>query len=159
MVLVEGEFDDVRVGDEGGIGDWATCRDHWEVKIFAESAGEGVNKSWLKEGFIALDVDDVGGVLTGGGGFGNAVGAGGVIAAGEGKGGVDFLAEVGDALVIGGDEEFVELLALASAFEDVLEERFSKEWMKRLSGEACRGPARWDNAYYSCARLLNQDPP
>jgi len=158
VILIEGEFDDVGIGDEVGVGDWTACRDHGKVKIFPEGAGEGINESGLEEGLVALDVDNVGGVLAGGGGFGNAVGAGGVIAAGEGEGGVNFLAEIGDTLVIGCDEEFVEFLALASAFEDVLEKGFSEEWMEGLSGEACRGPARWDNAYYSCARLLNQDP-
>jgi len=130
VILIEGEFDDVGIGDEVGVGDWAACRDHGKVKIFPEGAGEGINESGLEEGLVALDVDNVGGVLAGGGGFGDAVGAGGMIVAGEDEGGV----------------------------EDVLEKGFSEEWMEGLSGEACRGPARWDNAYYSCARLLNQDP-
>jgi hypothetical protein len=67
-----------------------------------------------------------------------------------GRGHHDFPAEgkdgVADAVVVGGDQEVIELRATEAAFPDVLDERFSGEDVKGLSGEAGGPPAGWEDA-------------
>lgn len=70
------------------------------------------------------------------GGFRDAVGAGGVIGAGADGAGSDGVAEVGNAVIVCGDDEFIKLLAKGSTFENVLEEGLAKKGMEGLSGEA-----------------------
>ncbi len=94
-----------------------------------------------------------------GGGFGDAVGAGGVICTSADDAGPDGVAEGGDAVIVSGDDEFIELLALGGTLEDVLEEGLAQKGMKGLSGEAGRGPAGRDDANDLCVFLANIDPP
>lgn len=159
LVAVQGEFYDVGVGDEGGVVQRACGGDHGEAVVFPESEGEGVNKCGVKERFIPLDVDDVRGTVAFSSGFGDAVGASGVVTLGDDEGGADVGAEGADTLVISRDDEFIELLAEGSPLEDVLEEGLSEEWVEGFSGEAGRGPASWDDADDSCFFLLDMNPP
>jgi len=50
-----------------------------------------------------------------------------------------------DALVIGGEEDLIELRALPAAFPNVLDQRFPRDEMQRLPGEARRASASWEN--------------
>jgi hypothetical protein len=62
----------------------------------------------------------------------------------------DFSAEgkdgVADAVVVGGDEEVIELRAAEAAFPNVLDKRFSGQDVEGLSGEAGGPPAGWEDA-------------
>ena len=73
-----------------------------------EGGGEGIDEVGVEKWFVALDIDDVGGGYAMGGGFGNAVGSGGVIVAGDYGAGSDVFAEGENALIVCGDDEFVE---------------------------------------------------
>ena len=156
---VEDELDDVGIGDERRVIERAAGGDHREGRIVTELAGEGVDEFGIEERFVTLDINDVGGRIALCGGFGNSVGAGGVIGAGANGAGANGLAEVGDAVVVCGDDEFVEFLTEGGALEDVLEERFSKQGMEGLSGEAGRGPAGRDDPNDSCFFVANINPP
>ena len=156
---VEGEFDDVGIGNEFGVIEWTPGGDHGEGLILAEGAGEGIDEGRFEEGFVALDIDDVGGGLALFGRFGDAVGAGGVIGTGANGTGSDGVAEGGDAVVVGGDDEFIEFLAEGDAFENVLEEGLAKKGVAGLSGEAGRGPAGRNDSNDSCFFVANNNPP
>ena len=106
-----------------------------------------------------MNIDDVSGGFALRGGFGDAVGAGGVISVGVDGAGSDAGAEFGDAVVVGGDDEFIEFLTKRSTFEDVLKEGFAEEGMEGLSGEAGRSPAGWNDANDSCVSVVNVNPP
>lgn len=156
---IEGEFDDVGIGNELGIIERTPGGDHGEGLVLAKGAGEGVDEGGFEEGFVALDIDDVSGGLALVGGFGDAVSTGGVIGAGSDGAGSDGVAEVGDAVIVGGDDEFIEFLAEGDAFENVLEEGLAEKGMEGLSGEASRGPAGRDDSNDSCFFVANINPP
>lgn len=158
-LVIEDNLDDVRVGDESRVGDGAGGGDHCKVGLVTEGLSELIDEGGIEEGFIALNIDDVGGLGAMGGGFGDAIGAGGVIRLCEYEGCLYFFAEGSDAFVISGDDEFIELLALGGAFVDVLEEGLSEEGVERLSGEAGGGPASGDDAYDFCLGVGNDNPP
>ena len=79
------------------------------------------------------------------GGFGDAIGAGGMIGASAGDFCSEVFAEGNDAVIICGDDEVIEFGALTGAFENVLQKRLSEKRMKRLSGEAGGGPTGRDD--------------
>jgi hypothetical protein len=56
--------------------------------------------------------------------------------------GIEPAGGIGDALVIGGNDDFIHLLALAAALPDVLDERFSGDEVERLAWEPGGAPAR-----------------
>jgi len=101
----------------------------------------------------------VSGGLALGGGFGDAVGAGGVVGASVDDACADVFTEFGNAVIVSGDDEFIEFLAEGSALEDVLKEGLAEERMKGLSGEARRGPAGRDDPNDSCFFVANYNPP
>ena len=159
LVVIEDQFYDVGVCDEGGVIEGATGGDHGEGCILAKGAGEGVDEGGVEKRFVALNVHDMGGCGALGGGFGDAVGAGGMVGAGPDGAGADGGAKVCDAVVVGGDDEFIEFPAEGGAFEDVLEKRFAEKGMKGLSGEAGGGPAGRDDPNDSCFFVVNDNPP
>ena len=159
MVAVEGEFDDVGVGDEFWIMEWAAGGDHGESVVLAKGAGEGVDKGGVQKGLVSLNVNDVSGGLALGGGFRDAVGAGGVVTTGVNGTCADTFAEGGDAFVIGCDDELIDILTERSTLEDVLEEGFTEEGVKGLSGEAGRSPAGWDDPNDACFFVVYIYPP
>jgi hypothetical protein len=156
---VEDELDDVGVGDERGVIERAAGRDHREGGIVAEFTGEGIDEFGIEERFVALNINDVSWRMALRGGFGNSIGAGGMIGAGANGAGPDGLAEGGDAVVVSGDNELVEFLATRSALEDVLKKRLSKKRMEGFSGEAGRGPAGRDDTNDSWFFVVNNNPP
>ncbi len=158
-LVVEDDFNDVGVGEEGWVIDGARGGDHGEGLVFAKGAGEGVDERGVEEGFVTLNVDDVGGGLALRGGFGDAVGAGGMISASANGASAYGVADFGDAVIVGGDDEFIDFLTERSTFEDVLEEGFAEEGMEGLSGEASRGPAGRDDPNDACFFVVNINPP
>ena len=76
---VEHHLDDVGVGELGFVLEGGGGGDEVDAGIFGEEGGELVDESGLDEGLVALDIDEVGGIGVGGGGFGETVGAGGVL--------------------------------------------------------------------------------
>lgn len=125
----------------------------------AKGSGEGVDKIGLEEGFVALDIDDMGGGFALTGSFGDAVGAGRVVAAGANGAGSNGFAKAGDAVVIGGDDEFIDFPAEGGPLKNVLEKGLPQERMEGLSGEAGRSPAGRDDANDSCFFVVNYNPP
>ena len=111
------------------------------------SSGQLVDEGGVDERLVALDIDEVGGGGKLGGGLGNAIGAGGMLGGSHCDVGAEGFGGFFDALVIGGNDDFVELLTLLGALEDVLEKRFAAELKKRLPGEAARCPSGRDNSY------------
>lgn len=87
-----------------------------------------------------MDVEDVCGFGKISDGLGEAVGAGGVV----GRGHHGFAPEVrdggGDALVIGGDDDFRELSGRLAAFPNMLDQGLARDGMEGLAGEACGAP-------------------
>ena len=106
-----------------------------------------------------MDIDDVGGRFALLGGLRNAVGAGGMVVAGANGTGPNGFTKVGDAVVIGGDDQVIEFLTKGSAFKNMLEKRFSQQRMEGLSGEAGRGPTGRDDTNDSCFFVVNYNPP
>ena len=91
----------------------------------------------LEEGLVALDVDvDVGGDELGDGV--DAVGAAGEIGRGELDGPVVLVAEVGDFVGVGGDEDVVELRAGAGGLD-----RPRRAWVFRRSRGGPCGAGGW----------------
>ena len=86
------------------------------------------------------------GIGAGFSGFGDAIGATGMIRSGHG----DFCAEIagglGNPFVVGGDHRLIEVFGLLAALPNVLDQRFSADHMKRLAREARGAPARWEDA-------------
>jgi hypothetical protein len=127
--------------------------------IIAHLAGEGIDEGRVKERFVALNVNNMGGGLALGGGFGDAVGATGMVDAGADGACPDGVAKAGNAVVICGNDEFINFPALGSSFKNVLQERLSEEGVEGLSGEAGRGPAGRDDTNDSCFFVAYIIPP
>lgn len=101
---------------------------------------ELIDETGRDEWFITLDIDDVGGVGKVGKCLGEAICAGEV-----GCGCHDgFSAEVCncfvDALIIGGDDDFVEGGGVFATIPDVLDEGFSGDEVERFSGKPRGAP-------------------
>ena len=60
--------------------------------------------------------------------------------------GPDVFAKIENALVVGGDDEFIEFGALGSTLKNMLQEGFSQKRMQGLSGEAGGGPTGRNDA-------------
>lgn len=130
----------------GGVFDGGCCGDEVDAGVGGEEVGELVDEGGLDEGLVALNIDEMSGVGELGSGLGDTVGAGGVLGGGHGDGGSEGFGGFFDSLVISGDDDGVEFLALAGALEDVLEEGLSAEVEKRLPGEASGGPSGGDDS-------------
>ena len=107
---------------------------------------ELVDEAWLDERFISLNVDDVGSIRVGRGGFGNTIRSRRVVWRGHDRFGAKIMRRIEDALVIGSNSHAVEKLAVLRALPDVLHKRFSSNEVERFPGEASRTPACWDYA-------------
>ncbi len=97
-----------------GVGDVFGGAEDFEGGDFDVRVGEGAEQRGevlgFEEGFVALDVDVDVGVVVAGDGV-DAVGAAGEIGRGELDGPVVAMAELGDFVGVGGDEDVVELRA------------------------------------------------
>lgn len=108
--------------------------------------GELVDKCRLDEGFVALNVEDVGGLGVRFRSLGESIRASGMIGGGhhglasEGGDGIS------DAGVVGGDEDLGEEFGILAALPDMLDQGFSSNEVEGLSGEACGTPACWEYA-------------
>lgn len=96
--------------------------------------------------FVALDVDDQVGGRGGGGDFGDAVGAGGVVGASQECGPPEVVDGGGDAWVVSGDEEPGDEAGLGGGFENVLDEGFAGGAKEGFAGKAGRGESSGDDA-------------
>jgi len=76
----------------------------------------------------------------------DAVGAAGEIGRGELNGPVVTVAELGDLVGVGGDEDAIELGACAGGVVDPGEHGASGDHAENLAGEACGGQAGGDDA-------------
>lgn len=134
----------IRVGDLGGIVDRRGSGDHAHLGLAPQDNGEFVNEGWGDERFIALDIDDGAVIGKRTSGLSDAIRATGVIGRGQdgtrAKGGCGF----GDALVIGGDDDVVHFTTILATLPDMLNQRLSRDEMKRFAREACRSPPSGD---------------
>jgi len=155
-LLIDDDLDDV-----GVVGVFVGCEGagecgHGCVGVVGEALDELVDHIGFYFGFIALDVDNDGGVRGVGcgawgfgfnplHGFGESAGAVGVVFAGhhgfaaEGADGVE------DALVVGGDDDAVERFGFADLFDDVADQRLAGLVRQRLAGEARGGVTGGDD--------------
>jgi hypothetical protein len=110
-----------------------------------EGAKQGGEVLRLEEGFVALDVDVDVGVDVARYGV-DAVGAAGEVGRGELDGPVVAVAEVGDFVGVGGDEDAVELRAGGGSLEDPGEHGAAGDGAEDLAGETRGGQASRNNA-------------
>jgi hypothetical protein len=137
------DFDGVGVGDVfGGTEDFE--RSDIDGRV-AEGREEGGEVLGLEEGLVALDVDVDGGIAELSDGV-EAVGAGGEVGGGHLAGPGLAVAEIGDLVGVGGDEDFVELGAGAGGLIDPGEHGASGDGAKHFAGEARRGEAGGDDS-------------
>jgi len=68
-----------------------------------------------------------------------------VIRRGQNRDSIKAARAIGDAFIIGGDDHFINVLAFLTAFPNVLNQRLSRDVMKRLSWEPGGPPARRNN--------------
>ena len=111
VVPVEGELDDVWIGNEIGVFHRARRGDHRNRIIKPHGMRQGIDELWIKERLISLDVDDVAGLGDLSGRFGDAVGSGRMIGSCLESSDADVVTERGNPVVVRGDIDFVEFLA------------------------------------------------
>jgi hypothetical protein len=110
-----------------------------------EGAEEGGEVLGLEQGLVPLDVDVDVGVMVAGDGV-DAVGAAGEVGRGELDGPLVAMAELGDFVGVGGDEDAVELGAGAGGVVDPGEHGASGDGAEDLAGKARGGKAGGDYA-------------
>ena len=143
---VEDCFYDIGIHDVAGVADGRSDGGNLGGGFFEERGDRSIDRGWIDERFIALDVYEDVAILVRGH-FGDAFGAGAVIATGhagfatEGSDGVD------DALVVGGDYNMMNGLGLPGAFVDALDHGFACERDERLAGKARGGVSRGNDHY------------
>jgi hypothetical protein len=145
---VENRFHDIGIHDVAGVADGRSHGGDLGRRFFEERGHGGIDRNWINERFVALDVDEhVAWFVRRD--FGDALGAGAVIGAGhagfaaEGADGVD------DALVVGGDDDVVDGLCLLCALIYALHHGLAGERDQRLAGQARGGIARGNHHYDS----------
>ena len=157
-MTIQGDLDDIGVGDQLRVLNGAGSGDHGEVWIVTESTRKGVNQFRVEKWFITLDVDHMGGFPDLRGRLGNAVGSRRMIGTGGHKTGTEGITELGDALVVSCHQQFVKFPASAGSFNDMLQEWFAEEGVEGLSGEAGGGPAGRDDAN-NASLVVDRNPP
>ncbi len=118
-----------------------------------QKRGDLINLARVHERLIALDIHDVGGLRHSPHGLRNPVGAGRVIRRGHHRLSAESNDGILDALVIGGDEDFIEPRTLLAALPNVLNQWFPRNEMKGLSGEARGAPAGRKDTKNECFRM------
>jgi len=113
--------------------------------LLGEGAQEGSEVLRFEEGLVALDVDVDVGVVVAGDGV-DAVGAAGEVGRGELDGPLVAMAELGDLVGVGGDEDAVELGAGAGGVVHPGEHGASGDGAKDFAREAGGGQAGGDYA-------------
>ena len=123
---IENRFHDVGVHDVPGVADGRGDGGDLGGGLFEEGGDGGVNRSWIDERFVTLNVDeDVACLMRRD--FGDAFGACAVVGAShagftaEGANGVD------DALIVGGDDDVMDRLGLLGALVNALDHRLACE--------------------------------
>ena len=138
---IKDDFDDVRVGDLGLVMNGCGGGDHAHLGLAPEDDGEFINEGRGNEGLVPLDIDDGAVVRKGTGGLGDAVGAAGVVRGGEDGAGTESGGGLGDAFVIGGDDDVIHLAAVLAALPHMLHEGFPGDEVERLAWESGGSPA------------------
>jgi len=121
--------------------------------LLGEGAQEGGEVLSFEEGLVALDVDVDVGVVVAGDGV-DAVGAAGEVGRGELDGPLVAMAELGDLVGVGGDEDAVELGAGAGGIVNPGEHGASGDGAKDFAREAGGGQAGGDYAEDGRLHLL-----
>jgi hypothetical protein len=132
-----------------GVGDVFRGAEDFERGDFDVVPGEGSEEGGemlrLEEGFVALDVDVDVGVVVAGDGV-DTVGAAGEVGRGELDGPLIAVAELGDLVGVGGDEDAVELGAGAGGLVDPGEHGASGDGAEDFAGEPGGGEAGGNDA-------------
>ena len=135
------DFDGVGIGEVLLRGEAVGGGDHLDVRACEEGGGELVDEAGADERLVALHVDDVANAFEASGDLGDAVGAALVFGGGEGDLGAEGEGGLGDAHVIGGDDDLGEVAGAAAALPDVLDEGPAGDGMEGLAGETGGTPA------------------
>ena len=146
VALVIGDhFDDVGIGDFGAVFDALLEGAHRGLVMFEQAEDGGVDGGRVEHRLVTLNVDDdLGG--RGGGGFGDAVGAGDVIGTGHDDAGAKVLGGVANARVIGSDDEAGEIARLRGTLPNVLQHSFPGDRDEGFAGESGRCVPGWNHA-------------
>jgi len=142
---IDDDLHDVGVVELGEVRHRIGGRDHGQVGFGYQCGHQGVDQGGVHEGFVALDVDDVGDLGMWQDGFRNAVRASGVVGGGHdnlgAKGDGFFL----DADVVSGDQDEIESFTFVRPLKDVPEQALACQVMEGLSGEAGGSPSGGDD--------------
>jgi len=143
---IENRFHDVGVHDVPGVADGRGDGGDLGGGLFEERGDGSVDGGWVDERFIALDVDeDVACLMRRD--FGDAFGAGAVVAAGHAGFAAESANGVDDALVVGGDDDVMDGLGLLGSLVNALDHRLAGQRNERLAWEA-RGSVTRGNDHY-----------
>jgi hypothetical protein len=143
--VIGNHFDDVRIGDFGAVFDALLESAHGDLVVFEEAEHGGVDGGRVEHRLVTLNVDDdlSGG---GGGGFGDAVGAGDVIGASHDDARAEVLGGVANARVVGGDHDVGEIARLRGTLPNVLQHGFPGDRDESFAGESGRCVPGWNHA-------------
>ena len=134
---VADDFDDVGVGDFGGVVDGAG---EGGDGVFADAGDEAVDFFGVDGGFVSLEVEvEVGFDFFGD--FGHAVSAGGVAGISHDGLATEVFDGAVDAFVVGGDEDALGFFATDGFFPDPLDEGLVPQEDEGFAGEAGGGVA------------------
>lgn len=139
------DFHLIRIGGLFGGSEWSGRGDHRDALIFLQSCDQFVDELGIREGFVTLDIDDPADAFQAGGDFGRAVGAAGVVGFGQGNFRAESKCGLGDAHVVGGDDDLIGIARAETAFPDVLDEGLACYLGEGLAGKTGGGPAGGDD--------------
>ncbi len=142
---VDDDLDDVRIIELSQVSHRIGRCDHGQVGFGRQSGHEGVDQGRIHEGFVTLDIDDVGDLGMWLHGFRDAVGSSGVVGGSHDNLGAEGESFFLDADIVGGDQEEVESFTLVHTLKDVSEQALADEVMEGLSGEAGGSPSGGDD--------------
>lgn len=142
---VDDDLHNVGVVELSGVRHGIGGRDHGQVGFGCQSGHQGVDQDRVHEGFVTLNIDDVGDLGMRLHGLRDAVGASGVVGGSHDNLGAEGEGFFLDADIVGGDQEEVESFTLVHTLKDVSEQALADEVMEGLSGEAGGSPSGGDD--------------
>ncbi len=123
---VDDHLDAGGVAEDGLVEDGRGESGHRHVGMIKEHGYRAVDGFAGEFRLVALDIDDDTGLGNCAGDLGNAVGAGGVIGAGQEGSSAEGLDGGGDTWVVRSDDDVVETTGVASGLDDMLDEGLSR---------------------------------
>ena len=119
---------------------------HVQTRITRDSFRQLIDQRRINQWLVALDVDDVGRLWNSAHCLRDPVGARRVFHRGHHRLAAERDHHLADPLVIRRNENLVQTITLLAAVPNVLDQRFSRNPMKRLSRKTSRSPTRGKNS-------------